>query len=129
MEVLDTRWDAEWRSAHRDMVEMIGSRMGLRDGGTAGVSGPGAAPQGLMNQLEARSHHDTSSRLGAITCPTLVCAGRYDGIAPPANSEFLAREIPHAELSLFDGGHLFLLQDPTSMPAVLSFLREAATVA
>ena len=30
----------------------------------------------------ARSRHDVLDRLGAITCPTLVASGRYDGIAP-----------------------------------------------
>lgn len=126
MEVLDTRWDAEWRDANGDLAEMISSRMGLDRAEDVGESGTRVAQEGLTNQLEARSHHDTSTRLGAITCPTLVCGGRYDGIAPPVNSEFLAKAIPHARLALFDGGHAFFLQDPTSMPAVLSFLTESA---
>jgi 3-oxoadipate enol-lactonase len=125
MELLDTRWDATWRNAHRDQVEMISSRMGFRQPEEAGDSGARTAVGGLSNQLFARAQHDTSDRLGAITCPTLVCGGRYDGIAAPANSEFLAGAIPHARLALFDGGHLFLLQDPASMPAVMSFLTES----
>ena len=60
---------------------------------------------------------------GRIACPTLVCAGRFDGIAPLANSEYLAREIPGAELAIFDGGHVFLLQDRTALPAMIAFLR------
>ncbi len=124
MEVLDTRWDAEWRGAHGDLVEIISSRMGLGPAEEVGESGARVALAGLTNQLE--SQHDTSARLGAITCPTLVCGGRYDGIAPPVNSEFLAGAIPHARLALFDGGHAFFLQDPTAMPAVLSFLTESA---
>jgi 3-oxoadipate enol-lactonase len=126
MELLDTRWDATWRNAHRDQVEMIGSRMGFRQSEEAGDSDARSALGGLSNQLDARTQHDTCDRLGAITSPTLVCGGRYDGIAPPANSEFLAGAIPRARLALFDGGHLFLLQDPTSMPAVMSFLTETA---
>jgi 3-oxoadipate enol-lactonase len=76
-----------------------------------------------LRQLEARSHHDTAERLGQIRCPTFVCGGVYDGIAPPANSEFLARSIPGAELALFDGGHGFFMQDPAAIPAMLDFLR------
>ncbi len=132
MELLDTRWDERWRSAHRDQVEMVSARMGMRrpeEAGEAdadGEPGPGVATAGLSSQLEARAQHDTAQRLGAIICPTLVCGGRFDGIAPPANSEFLARAIPNARLTLFDGGHLFLLQDPTAMPTIMSFLTEAA---
>ncbi len=126
MEVLDTRWDATWRSEHGDLVEMIRSRMGLDRAEGVGESGARVAQEGLTNQLEARSHHDTSTRLGAIACPTLVCGGRYDGIAPPGNSEFLADAIPRARLALFDGGHAFFMQDPTSMPTVVSFLTESA---
>jgi 3-oxoadipate enol-lactonase len=77
----------------------------------------------LLLQLEARSRHDTAERLGDISCPTLVCGGRYDGIAPPANSEFLAQTIPGARLELFEGGHVFFLQDPAAFPAMLGFLR------
>jgi pimeloyl-ACP methyl ester carboxylesterase len=73
-------------------------------------------------QLEARSHHDTASRLGQIRCPTLVCGGRYDGIAPPANSEFLAGAIPGARLEFFDGGHIFFMQDASAFPAMTAFL-------
>jgi len=117
MELIDTRWDAAWRRANPDMVAALGERMGL------GGPGEGADPlQGVTNQLAARAEHDTANRLGAIGCPTLVCGGRFDGIAPPANSEFLAREIPGARLELFDGGHGFFLQDPAAMPAIIAFL-------
>ena len=104
MELLDTRWDEAWRKAHPEMVALIAERMPSR--------GRGSPSQGLTNQLAARAEHDTSERLGAIACPTLVCGGRFDGIAPPANSEFLARAIPGARLEMFDGGHAFFMQDP-----------------
>jgi 3-oxoadipate enol-lactonase len=79
-------------------------------------------PDGLARQLEARRHHDTWERLGAIAAPTLVAAGRYDALAPPANSERLAAAIPGARLAVFDGGHHFLMQDPTAWPALVRFL-------
>ena len=122
MELIDTRWDEAWRQANPKMVQFFSQRMGLE--GPPGAEG--TPPQGLTNQLLARAGHDTSSRLGAVTCPTLVCGGRFDGIAPPSNSEFLARSIPGARLAMFDGGHGFFLQDPTAMPAILGFLAEGA---
>jgi 3-oxoadipate enol-lactonase len=51
-----------------------------------------------------------------------VCGGIYDGIAPPANAEQLASAIPGAKIQMFDGGHLFLLQDRESWPAITEFL-------
>jgi 3-oxoadipate enol-lactonase len=117
MELIDTRWDAAWRQANPEMVRLIGERMGL-DGAA------GDQPQGLTNQLAARADHDTAGRLGGISCPTLVCGGHFDGIAPPANSEFLAARIPGARLELFDGGHGFFMQDPAALPAIIAFLSE-----
>jgi 3-oxoadipate enol-lactonase len=119
LQLLDTRWDAAWRADNPEMVAMMAE--GLQLGGQDG--GPG---QGPLLQLEARRHHDTSVRLGRIACPTLVCGGRYDGLAPPPNSEYLAAHIPGAELALFDGGHIFFLQDPAALPAMLDFLGSAA---
>ncbi len=78
MPLLDTRWDAAWQDANPDTVRLITDGMGQR-----GWDDPESA-RGLRLQLEARSHHDTASRLRSISCPTLVCGGRTDGIAPPA---------------------------------------------
>ena len=114
LQLLDTRWDAAWQAANPDTVRMMAERFQLfQEGGRAGSEGP----NGLLLQLEARAHHDTSDRLGGVRCPTLVCGGRFDGMAPPANSEFLAQAIPGARLELFDGGHVFFLQDAAAFPA------------
>jgi 3-oxoadipate enol-lactonase len=118
LQLLDTRWDAAWRADNPEMVAMFtdGFQLGGPDDGLG---------EGPLLQLEARRHHDTSARLERISCPTLVCAGRYDGLAPPANSEFLATKIPGAELVFFDGGHIFFMQDPAAMPTMLDFLGAA----
>ena len=78
--------------------------------------------QAMARQLEARRHHDTWTRLEAISAPTLVAAGRYDGIAPPENSRALAGAIAGARFELFEGGHAFLLQDPAAWPLIGDFL-------
>lgn len=82
--------------------------------------------EGKGLQLEARRHHDTWERLPALVLPVLVCAGRYDGIAPLANSEALAARIPGARLEIFEGGHVFLAQDARAYAAITEFLLEGA---
>jgi 3-oxoadipate enol-lactonase len=115
--ISDTRRDAEWAAAnpkeHDFFVEFASS--------DAFASEPGRA-MGARRQLEARQHHDTWDRLANITCPTLICGGNYDGIALPATQEKMATRIPGAKLSMFDGGHLFMLQDKKAVPAMLDFL-------
>jgi pimeloyl-ACP methyl ester carboxylesterase len=49
-------------------------------------------------------------QLKEIKAPTLVITGRDDILIPVANSEILAREIPGAELVIFDhAGHGFFI--------------------
>jgi 3-oxoadipate enol-lactonase len=119
MQLLDTRWDAVWQKANPETVRMLAEGFRLFQAGGQASDGP----NGLLLQLEARRHHDTTDRLGRVHCPTLVCGGRHDGIAPPANSEFLAQAIQGARLELFDGGHIFFMQDPAAFPAMIGFLR------
>jgi len=110
--LMDTRFDDAYLAEHpneKAMVELM-------------ASGP-PPTEGALLQLEARSHHDVWDRLDRITCPTLVASGRYDGIAPPENGEAIASRIPGAQLRLFDGGHMFMVQDRTATPAVIEFLR------
>ena len=83
---------------------------------------PEPAEPGYTRQLQARQAHDVWDRLPLVTAPTLVQAGRYDGIAPPGNSAALASRIPGAELREYDGGHAFLFQDPTAWDDALAFL-------
>ncbi len=77
---------------------------------------------GLARQLAARAGHDVVADLPSITQPTLVCAGRYDDIAPLANSELIVDRMPNATLRVFNGGHTFLVQDRTSWRAIIEFL-------
>lgn len=77
---------------------------------------------GAARQLEARKYHDTYDRLSAITCPTLICGGKYDGLSPPENLIALAEEIPSTTLEFFEGGHMFLLQDRIAFPRIVKYL-------
>lgn len=80
------------------------------------------AAAGLARQLAARAGHDVVGSLPSIDAPTLVCAGRYDDLAPLTNSELLASRIPGARLQVFDGGHIFMIQDRSAFPAMIDFL-------
>jgi 3-oxoadipate enol-lactonase len=116
LEISDVRRDAAWRDAHPEdwsrLLEVARAREPAhRD------------PRGAALQLAARAGHDTWSRLPQIAVPVLVAGGRFDGIAPPQNLRALAERLPRAELRWFEGGHLFLLQDPSAYPALIEWLR------
>jgi pimeloyl-ACP methyl ester carboxylesterase len=117
LRLMDTRYTPEWLAEHpseRMIVEAFARR--------STVPKPPEVLRGERLQLEARSHHHVYARLARITCPTFVGAGRYDGIAPPANSEAIAGQIAGAELRLYEGGHGYLFQDPRGFPDVIEFL-------
>jgi pimeloyl-ACP methyl ester carboxylesterase len=115
--ILDTRFTPEWLADHpadQAMVEMMAARRG----------GPRTPEQlrGESEQMQARRHHDVSARLGAIASPTLIACGRYDGIAPLANGEWIAANVAGAELRVYEGGHVFFLQDSRALPEIGAFL-------
>jgi 3-oxoadipate enol-lactonase len=117
LKLADSRWDDAWLATHpvdHAIAEALIARLGQRD--TSGAAAHDA-------QLQARAGHDVWDRLGAIRCPTLVAYGRYDGIAPAANSEAIASRVPQAELRGYEGGHVFLLQSPVALPELVAFLQ------
>ena len=116
----DNRCDEAWEVAHADELEAM---MDLQRVAAAVGTAETDHDRGSRRQLEARRGHDTYDRLPTVTAPTLVCAGRFDGIAPLPNSEALAARIPGARLEVFEGGHLFMLQDARAWPTIISFLQ------
>ena len=117
--ISDTRRDDAWAAAHPDQHAMFVA-MGAAD---PYGDEPGHA-MGAHRQLVARAAHDTWDRLAEIRCPTLIAAGRYDGIALPATQQKMAERIPGATLQWFEGGHLFMIQDRAATPAMTAFLTE-----
>lgn len=118
MWLLDTRFTPEWLADHeadRGLAQMMTSRTSMEK--SAEVM------RGERLQMEARAGHDVYDRLPNITSPTLVASGRYDGIAPPANGEAMAAQIPNAELRVYEGGHAFFAQDPQAFPDIIGFLQ------
>ena len=59
--------------------------------------------------------------LRTLRQPTLVLAGDDDPIVPPVNGRILAHRIPNARLHIVHGGgHLFLLERPAEMAALVT---------
>ncbi|MBI1181374.1 MAG: alpha/beta fold hydrolase [Alphaproteobacteria bacterium] len=118
----DLRRTEAWQVAHADQMA------GFIDQAVAAERTyshePGWAV-GRRRQLEARRGHDAWDRLTQIRAPTLVCGGRYDGIARVEAQEAMASRIPNAELRLFEGGHLFVVQDKAAYPQIIAWLEGA----
>ena len=119
MRITDSRWDPD----ADEPIPGLGAFYEQMASEARRPLPPGAA-SGLRRQLTARAGHDVVDALGSIDTPTLVCAGRYDDLAPLANSELIAERIPQARLEIFDGGHIFMIQDATAFPAITRFLAE-----
>ena len=117
LHLADSRYTPEFLAANpfdRMLVELA----------EAGRAAPKSDTQlrGERLQLLARSGHDVWDRLHRIVCPTLVACGRYDALAPIANSEAIAGRVVGSELRSFSGGHAFLWQDRAAWPTVVEFL-------
>jgi pimeloyl-ACP methyl ester carboxylesterase len=118
LKLADSRWDQRWLEAHpadRTIAERL-TAAGQDQQDPAAVAAHAA-------QRQAREDHDVWDRLGAITCPTLIGYGNYDGIAPVHNSTNIASRIRGAELHGYEGGHGFLFQDPAALPAFIAVLQ------
>lgn len=117
----DTRRDADWQAANPDqfqnLFELVRAALAI------GANEPGRQI-GQKRQLEARVTHDTYDRLPTLDFPVLICGGLYDGIAPPDNLKALHKQIKRSRLELFEGGHLFFLQDPRAFESIKDFLLE-----
>jgi pimeloyl-ACP methyl ester carboxylesterase len=116
--LVDSRFDDQWLSGHPGDQQLLR----LLDGRTSGLDAEHR--RGARWQLDARRGHDVWDRLPSIACPTLVACGRYDGIAPPANSAAIATRIEGSEFRRYEGGHAFFVQDALAFPDVTAFLAE-----
>lgn len=117
VELTDRRWTADWLARHPDQAALAAGFGTAHDLPESDVQA-----RGRRLQLAARKGHDVLERLHRVSCPTLVACGRYDDIAPVANGQAIVDRIPNAVLRVYDGGHLFLVQDPSAWPDLASFL-------
>jgi len=62
-----------------------------------------------------------------IVAPTLICAGKDDPLVPSQNAEALQKKISQAQAQLFEGKHLFFLEQSRKFnQAVIEFLCDHA---
>lgn len=116
LRLTDSRWTERWLAAHPADQVLAGY-----------LTTPPAPPDpataaARQAQLAARAGHDVWDRLSLVSCPALVGYGRYDGIAPAPNATALASRLRQAGLCCYEGGHLFLYQDPGALPEFEEFL-------
>jgi pimeloyl-ACP methyl ester carboxylesterase len=115
----DTRFTDEWLAEHPVDAEIMRFQEDRPDTQKTKLQ-----ILGERLQLEARMGHDVADRLHLISAPTLITAGRFDGIAPMANSQAIAERIPNSTLNVYEGGHPFLSQDRQAMRDIRTFLSQ-----
>jgi poly(3-hydroxyalkanoate) depolymerase len=77
--------------------------------------------RGYIAQLYAISFWTGLPWLWRLAQPTLVLAGDDDPIVPVINGRILTKVIPNARLEIIrGGGHLFLLERPTEIAALVA---------
>jgi 3-oxoadipate enol-lactonase len=64
---------------------------------------------GFYQQLDALETYDIRDQLERITVPTLVMSSPDDILVPPYLQDEIANGIPHSEMKLYPGGHIFML--------------------
>ena len=104
---------------HKDAVSQAATfkAMAQRVGGRAGA----AQARALTVRQEA------TSRLGALTMPTLVLWGAQDALVPVAVGQALAAALPHAQYEVLpECGHLPTLEKPAESAAMFAKLLKTA---
>lgn len=117
LKLSDRRWAPEWLAAHPDQAAMVAAYTAA-----APAEETGAQITGRLLQMQARRGFDATDRLHRVACPTFVGSGRFDDIAPLANGRAIADRIPDATLHIYEGGHMFMAQDPAAWPQIIEFL-------
>jgi 3-oxoadipate enol-lactonase len=119
LQLRDIRRHGIWRAA--DPVQFQAMFDEVLTSLQVGVDEPGRQI-GFSRQLEARARHDTYDSLKKLQMPVYICGGLYDGIAKPSNLRAMQEQIPGSRLDLYEGGHLFYVQDPRAFERIGAFL-------
>jgi len=120
LQLSDIRRHAIWREANPVQFQA------MFDDALAGLQVGADEPKrqiGIRRQMEARARHDAYGRLPKLQMPIYLCGGLFDAIAKPANLKAIQEQIPESRLELFEGGHLFYIQDHRAFDRITAFLR------
>lgn len=121
MRLIDNRWDPD-ADEHIPGLGAFGELIESQANETLSTK----SDPGLAKQLAARADHDVVDQLDSLQHETLVCAGRFDDMAPVSNSELIVATMPNAALRVFDGGHIFMMQDRSAFETIITFLNDGA---
>lgn len=81
-------------------------------------------PEGYVGCCAAIRDADLTESVSSIQSPTLLIGGHHDVSTPPEAQEWLAANIPDADLKLLDAAHLSSVERPAEFASALrSFLR------
>jgi 3-oxoadipate enol-lactonase len=119
MAVSDVRRDQVWQAENPKEVEQI---LTYTANHAIVEHATDEFKRGARLQLLARAEHNVVEALPELRMPVLICAGKYDGIAPPENQHALHQLLPNSELAWFEGGHLFMIQDKAAWGTIIEFL-------
>ncbi|MCA6285140.1 alpha/beta hydrolase [Phenylobacterium sp.] len=118
----DTRLDEAWATAHPERFAEA-----IAQSAADPFAGEPGREMGARRQIEARAGHDVWEALPGVRIPVMIAAGRFDAIAPAQSQLNLALALRGSVLRFFEGGHMFMLQDRTAVPAMIEFLLEGTS--
>jgi 3-oxoadipate enol-lactonase len=106
-----SRWfTPDFRAARPEVVAGFHSTIGRTN------------PHGYAGCCAALRDADLRDGTPRVACPTLVVTGRHDPATPPEQGQWLAAQIPGAQLVEFDAAHLSNVERPDEFnAAVLGF--------
>ena len=115
IKINDLRVTEEWIKEHREIWDSMKQQALSRNPFKPDTNN-------LLKQLMARKEHDVYESLEKINMPVLLMGGKYDGIAPISNMKALNEKIKDSVLKLYEGGHLFLIQDKNAFKDLENWL-------
>ena len=89
---------------------------------------PTQTPEAFGRQVAANLAVDTLSRIGKISCPTLIVAGTEDFLFDHTDQKVLAANIPDSKLEFIPGaGHCPPIEQPKAFLAAIGPFLESCT--
>jgi 3-oxoadipate enol-lactonase len=77
-------------------------------------------PAGFAHAFRMMAKNNLLNVLSAVTCPSLVVAGRQDFIRAVSVTEGIAKQIPGARMETIDAGHFMPTTSPKALLALLN---------
>ena len=118
MSILDRRFTPEWLADH-PVDQMIVDGFVQRQ---VADHTPDEAPGRWPSSSPPAATTTWSTAWAASPAPPSWPAAATTASPPVANGELIASGIPGAALHIYEGGHLFVVQDPAAMADVVEFL-------